>query len=255
MIGHNGDVPQGFKRCSRCGEIKALEGFSRNKAMKDGLQNQCRICQTESNRRWRQENPDKVRAQERRWAQANRDRRRESDRRSYERNPEKKREYSRRWKQENPDKVREKEHRRREINPEKERERNRRYYQENPDKKREKYRRRRARKSQLPVACPTNIESILFDVQNGQCMYCGCDLADGCHVDHIIPIVLVDLLGDKHPGHVPSNLALACPHCNVSKYATPLEDWLQWKYPDQMDEILKRVEAHIARMKEWDDVD
>lgn len=48
-------VPDGFKRCSRCHEVKPLEEFPPDKSRWDGRQSRCRAC-------------DAKRARERRWA-------------------------------------------------------------------------------------------------------------------------------------------------------------------------------------------
>lgn len=262
-----GDVPQGFKRCTKCGSVKALGDYHRDKTKADGRHSQCKGCVREAQRHYREANLEQERDRVRHWRKENHEKEREAQRRRRKENPEKAREKYRRWyeanleqarghsrhyRQENPERKRSQARRWQQENPEKARENYRRWRKENPEKARGYNSRRLARKSQLPTACPANIEAILFDVQDGQCMYCGCDLADGYHLDHIIPLALADLLGKHHPGHVPSNLALACIHCNTSKNDTLLEDWLSWKYPEQMDDILRRVEAHIAIMEEWE---
>ena len=88
------------KRCPRCGAVKALSEYNRNRARPDGLQNWCRDCDNErrraqraanrqqarerareSSRRWRAAHPDQVRERDRRWKEANREQARESARR------------------------------------------------------------------------------------------------------------------------------------------------------------------------------
>ena len=87
-----------------------------------GVKWRCRECQREAVRRWREQNPEKVREEKRRY---------------YEQNPEKVREAVRRWQKQNPEKAREAVRRYREQNPEKARERRRRWGERNPEKKRE----------------------------------------------------------------------------------------------------------------------
>ena len=41
-----------MKTCSKCGENKSLEDFNKNKSRPDGLQHNCRACQSESKREW-----------------------------------------------------------------------------------------------------------------------------------------------------------------------------------------------------------
>lgn len=230
-------IPQGYKRCSKCGEVKAVEGFSKDKAKKDGLQSVCKACQVLVIRQYRQANLEKERERVRQYRQANPEKAREHNLRSYQANSERKREYQRRW---------------REVNPEKARERKRQSYQRNPENVRQRSRQRRARIKGIVHAVPINIESILFDVQNGHCMYCQCELLNGYHLDHIVPLAMADVLGKDYPGHIPTNLCLACEYCNESKHSALLEDWLTWKYPNQVDEILHRVERHIEIMRGWE---
>lgn len=49
------------KKCSKCGETKALNGFFRDKSHKDGLASACRSCKGKQNRDWRKENKEKQR--------------------------------------------------------------------------------------------------------------------------------------------------------------------------------------------------
>ena len=43
-----------MKTCSKCGETKALEGFYVRPRCRDGYSNQCRKCEIQQNRTWRQ---------------------------------------------------------------------------------------------------------------------------------------------------------------------------------------------------------
>lgn len=196
-------VPQGYKTCPKCGEVKPITGFPKETTRKDGLYGYCYIC----SRQWQRENPEEYREAVRRWQQ---------------------------------------------IKSEKARKQFRQWREANPERHRDNTRRGNMRKNDIRWSVPENIEEILFDVQNGYCLYCQCELMNGYHVDHIIPVVSAKILADTYPGHVPSNLCLTCAHCNQSKHSALLEDWLIWKYPDQMDEILQRVERHIEIMREWE---
>lgn len=71
---------------------------------------------------------------------------------------------------------------------------------------------------------------------NGRCAYCGSQLHDRFHVDHLEPICrLMDWesgLGFKETGEVAyperdtiENLMPSCPPCNIDKHAMPLEAW------------------------------
>jgi hypothetical protein len=73
----------------------------------------------------------------------------------------------------------------------------------------------------------------------GRCAYCGCELPERWHVDHVEPVVR-DLIvkGSRltsdptrcmHPErHAIENLMPACPPCNISKGSFGLERWRAW---------------------------
>jgi 5-methylcytosine-specific restriction endonuclease McrA len=48
--------------------------------------------------------------------------------------------------------------------------------------------------------------------QRGRCYYCHEKVGDSYHVDHVIPLALGG-------GNGPENLVIACPRCNLTKYA------------------------------------
>lgn len=56
------------KRCRSCDLVKPLAEFGRNAARKDGLHYYCRPCVSARTQAWRKANPDKARAQKRRWS-------------------------------------------------------------------------------------------------------------------------------------------------------------------------------------------
>ena len=47
-----------IKKCGGCGEIKHKAEFSKNKRMKDGLQTQCKVCNSKTNKKFRENNPN-----------------------------------------------------------------------------------------------------------------------------------------------------------------------------------------------------
>jgi hypothetical protein len=51
------------KECSTCGQLLSLRLFHKNRTRPDGLHNQCKSCVSASNARWRAANPDKKKAQ------------------------------------------------------------------------------------------------------------------------------------------------------------------------------------------------
>lgn len=55
--------------------------------------------------------------------------------------------------------------------------------------------------------------------QDWKCLYCGEDLHEGYHVDHVVALV-------KGGSNWPNNLACACPSCNTSKRDRDVVEWL-----------------------------
>lgn len=158
-------------------------------------------------------NPERHRAQQKAWRDANLERAREAQRRSYAKNrerirakmnakyaadPEGTREASRRWRRENPEKVRAA---------------NRNYYAANPELYEIHRRKREARKAGVEYQPYTRRE--IYDRDGGTCWECGKDLpfaANGFQLDHIVPISL----GGPD---IPANLQLMCAKCNRAKWA------------------------------------
>lgn len=62
-----------FKKCTGCGEEKpaTAEYFYREKGGKGGLRAACKDCAAAHHKKWREENPEKVKAASRKWNEAN----------------------------------------------------------------------------------------------------------------------------------------------------------------------------------------
>jgi len=52
------------KACTKCGEVKTLDGFSKRKASKDGCQSECKACVKKYDAEYRAANPEKFRAKD-----------------------------------------------------------------------------------------------------------------------------------------------------------------------------------------------
>ena len=85
------------KTCSRCKETKPVSEFNKNRSSKDGLTFWCKGCKSESSRRYRETNRERVLEIERRYREANREKLAEKGRRYYEANKEKVAEKGRRY--------------------------------------------------------------------------------------------------------------------------------------------------------------
>ena len=61
------------KRCSTCKTVKATDEFYRNRGTKDGLDNVCKSCRREHNKKFRQKHPDYDKHYKRRMRAAKKD--------------------------------------------------------------------------------------------------------------------------------------------------------------------------------------
>ena len=52
------EVPEGYKRCPKCGEVKLFGEFHKNKYRKNELQDYCKICIREKRKKYYEENKD-----------------------------------------------------------------------------------------------------------------------------------------------------------------------------------------------------
>ena len=93
------------KTCTKCGVVKPLDDFHRDKTRAGGRYPHCKECRRERNRRHYEETRDKVREHNRRYYEENRDKERERNRRRYEENRDNERERNRRYREENRDKM------------------------------------------------------------------------------------------------------------------------------------------------------
>lgn len=218
-------MSNGSKRCSRCGEVKTLDEFSRDRSARDGLQSACKECRRLIVQKWRQENPDKVRAYSRRYQQENAAARREYSRQRRRRNAEAVRRQKREWREKNLEVALEQERERlrrwRSLNRERDRAAQRRraaaFRSANPERAREKSRqskqRWRARRYD-----GSGYEVAARDIRrlaSACCVACGLP-ADS--LDHVIPL-------SRGGSHGVGNLAPMCRTCNSSKGAKTISEW------------------------------
>ena len=79
------------KRCPRCGETKSVDGFSRNRSRRDGLNSQCKECR----RAYREAHREETRSRERAYREAHREERNARNRAYWNAHREEKRAYNR----------------------------------------------------------------------------------------------------------------------------------------------------------------
>lgn len=86
-----------MKKCIQCGEVKDISEFYEDSRIKDGYRNKCKECTKLNNKKWRQENKQKVNEINKNWRQENKDKVREYDKKF--RNTDKRKQYLKKWKE------------------------------------------------------------------------------------------------------------------------------------------------------------
>lgn len=95
------NMTTGHKTCGKCGETKPLDGFSKDRRAKDGVQSKCKTC----NKAYREANAEKIAATKKKWEQANPEKGRAAQAKYYQKNPKRRAVIQRRWNDANRDKV------------------------------------------------------------------------------------------------------------------------------------------------------
>lgn len=239
-----------YKTCTKCGQIKPLDGFSKHngkKASKSGYRSTCKSCDIAANREYRAKNRDAVNARKREWSATNKDKKASYDKKYREANKESIAARNRVWRLENQEhlkiqaadrrsknkaqkaladklwaaqnkeKVNANSRRWREKNPERARQVGKASRARNPETQRNKTSRRRALVKNNGAFRVSKFE-ILSMLRRG-CSYCG---AVAEHIDHIIPI-------SRGGRHSIGNLTGACKSCNLSKGSKFIMEWKKGK--------------------------
>lgn len=198
------------KKCSKCGEVKVVAEFYKDRGKGDGLHCYCKSCDRASSRDWQKNNPEKERVRLKRWKTENKDRVQEHGRVYYKKNQEKKRVYAKRYRDDNPEYVRKermRQKRYREENSGYVRAEHKRWRKANPVKVRAKDQRRRTAKKGLPATLSEKEWEATLIYFGHRCVYCG---QSWKHQDHFIPL-------SKGGGYTRENIVPACASCNLSK--------------------------------------
>jgi hypothetical protein len=123
-----------MKTCKKCSTLKDLNEFGRNKNEKDGLNIYCKICEKERAKKYRENNPDKIKLSTKKYRTQSKDKYDKTIQRYIQKNPHmSSKERSRKYR-ENEDyrnKMNENRKKYRLDNIEKEREKYKNYYHEN----------------------------------------------------------------------------------------------------------------------------
>ena len=95
---------QVMKKCSKCDVVKPLDEFRPRKDNKDGRRNNCKECQDEYHKQYRQDNPEKIKERRKQYYEDNKEKISEYHSQYYRNNIEKIEERNRQWRKDNKEK-------------------------------------------------------------------------------------------------------------------------------------------------------
>jgi len=212
------------KRCTKCGETKAVTEFRKDANGRDGLRAQCKACGRAYSKAYCETNPDKIkayskacynadpekhRARRRAYYKVNSERERAYQKAEYAADPEKFCARAKAYRMAYPEKHRSVVKAYRIAHPEKVSATNKAYRGAHPEKTREWNTKRRALHAGAAGYATTEQRAARWDYYGGKCYICG---KDAEAMDHVKPL-------DKGGGNWPANLRPICGWCNSSKRA------------------------------------
>jgi hypothetical protein len=209
------------KVCSKCGESKPIEAFSKNRTTADGLDKRCKTCAAKSYKEYyaknrekvkeyKIKNKEKIKEYNKEYRIKNKEQLNENDRKRYAENKEKMKEY----RIKNRDKRAKQAREWNKTNPEKVQANNREWLKNNPDKNRHKCALRRSARMQRTPCWLTEDDMILIQRKYTLAQKKTESTGEKWVVDHILP-----LRGKLVSGlHVPANLRVIKETTNARKY-------------------------------------
>jgi hypothetical protein len=114
----------------------------------------------------------------------------------------------------------------------------------NPEAYRAQVARRGALKRDVQGDASPAILIAIYEIQQGLCAYCECELNGDYHVEHMTPL-------SQGGAHDWSNIALACPTCNLRKNAKTVEEFIEFLYRNELmgEEARLELRDRIRRLK------
>lgn len=214
------------KICTGCTkEFPAtLDYFYKDKKNSSGLKSKCKECTLEMNNEWKRNNPDKVAAQTKAWAENHPERRKEIVKRFRANNPTKNTEYMRNWRESHREQYRTLDRTYRTKMREATRQKGKQAYENNIERYRAYSRNRYALKWSLGTHTADDVIR-QYEKQQGHCFWCSEPVNQLYHVDHVIPV-------SRGGSNSPDNIVIACPSCNHRK--SKLLPYTEWAPPNPL---------------------
>lgn len=212
----------GTKECSKCGDLKPLDEFSRASKERSGYKSACKACIKITAADHYRRNKPRIDEKNQKWAKEHPLRMAEYWTRYRLRNPEKHLAAVRDWQRRNPDKVIANSARWRRENIERVNAKHARWLAANPGIRSRYDKTRYERRKHVGGLFTRQDWQRLFDRQEGRCAGCGCGLNESAHADHIVPLVRGGSNGIE-------NRQLLCKRCNSQKHTKEMSDFLRLK--------------------------
>lgn len=213
----------------------------------------CRKCSNTRSRLWREKHPERARESVNRWAKANLDKKRQSGRESQRKrrinNPDKMRAINRKHREAHREQARKNTQKYRKENPDKVQEGMRRWARENAPKRRRLEQSRESQKRSLPATFTVADWEHALNYFHGCCAVCGRPPGFWHRLaqDHWIPL-------SKGGGYTRANIIPLCHGnggCNNSKRNHDANEWLTEQFGKRKaNQVLKRIQEYFDSLKE-----
>jgi len=191
-----------MKKCYKCGLIKELAQFNKNKSKKDGLATECKICKKLQDKKYREENSDYYKQYNHKYNVEHKRALYEQKKEYIANNKETHWNQQHNWYIKNIDSIKF---------------RIALYKKEHPEQYQMYSNRRLARKKTSIIAIFT-IQDVI-NKYGKNCVYCG-GLFE--QIDHYIPL-------SKGGSHTLDNVRPSCEHCNLTKNNKLPEEFIKYK--------------------------
>lgn len=199
-----------MKKCSKCGEVKPLEEFNKDKSRKDGRQVRCRECEKQRNRQYNKVNREQIAERKKQYHQDNREKQLEQNRQYHQDNRKKIAERKKQYCEANREKIVKRKKEYYQANRKQIAEYSKQYRKDNKEACKLREQKRRAREANAAGHCTPEQLQARFDYHGNRCVYCGSE--ENLTLEHMVPL-------SKGGTNWPANLAPACESCNCSKGA------------------------------------
>jgi 5-methylcytosine-specific restriction endonuclease McrA len=178
----------------------------------------CKPCYRSRRKRYYDTHQEQATAYTRSWVANNPERKKAADKAYRERSREQIRPVKHDWYIARRDRVKAKKKARYHANPEWHRAQSRQYHRTHKHVAKAAVARRRAREAAAQGQHTKEDVQRQYQAQKGKCYWCGKDVSNVYHLDHVIPLA-------KGGSNGPENLVIACPSCNLSKRDKLPHEW------------------------------